>query len=315
MTPFESTARASTPSRHSPAAGVTHVRHRHTTHFTVIGNHLAQHPTLSSTAIGIAVRIQSLPDGTRVGIRALAERLPESEYKIAAALKELEAAGYLRRSRERTAGQRIVTRTTYYECPDTERRPERPARPARPTRPGHRTQPTHSTHPQPVDNPAPPTHPPAAPPTPTPSPPESPPASPPPPSRERTPAADLLAGLRRSDARLALSVREITQLTPAVETWLARGVPAEQVSRTLTATLPGGIIVRASALLAHRLTEWLPPVLPSAPPAKAAAPPPAPFQECPHCERVFRSPSPGRCRDCRPPAGTEGRGGTDPGCT
>ncbi|MFE7608808.1 hypothetical protein [Streptomyces celluloflavus] len=112
---------------------MTHVRHRHTTHFTVVGNHLAQHPTLSSTAIGIAVRIQSLPDGTRVGIRALAERLPESEYKIAAALNELEAAGYLRRSRERAAGQRIVTRTTFYECPDTERRPlVRPALHVRP---------------------------------------------------------------------------------------------------------------------------------------------------------------------------------------
>ncbi len=298
MTPVKSTARASTPSQHPPPSGVTHIRHRHTTHFTVVGNHLAQHPTLSSTAIGIAVRIQSLPDGAKVGIKALAERLPESEYKIAAALKELKAAGYLRRSRERTAGQRIVTRTTYYECPDAERRPARPARPDR------RTHHIHPAHPQPVDSSSPPPRPPAAPPTPT----TSPPVSPLPPSRERTPAAALLAGLRRTDARLALSVREITQLTPAVETWLARGVPAEQVSRTLTATLPGGIIVRASALLAHRLAEWLPPVLPAEPRAKAAAPPPAPFQECPDCERAFRSPSPGRCRDCRTPAGTETRG-------
>ncbi|MEN8653787.1 helix-turn-helix domain-containing protein [Streptomyces sp. 21So2-11] len=99
--------------------GVTHVRHRHESHFTVVGNHLAQHPTLSATAIGIAVRIQSLPDGAKVGIKALAAHFPESEYRIAAALKELEAAGYLSRSRHRTAGQRIVTRTTYYERPGT----------------------------------------------------------------------------------------------------------------------------------------------------------------------------------------------------
>ncbi|WP_434595380.1 hypothetical protein [Streptomyces sp. A5-4] len=101
----------------SSSGGVTHVRHRHETHFTVVGNHLAQHRSLSAIAIGLAVHIQSLPDGASVGIKTLAARFPESEYRIAAALKELEAAGYLQRAKHRTAGQRIVTRTTYYERP------------------------------------------------------------------------------------------------------------------------------------------------------------------------------------------------------
>ncbi|MFK0114912.1 hypothetical protein [Streptomyces sp. NPDC090994] len=41
-----------------------HENTRHTTHFVVIGNHLAQHSELSGLAIGVAVRIQSLPTGT-----------------------------------------------------------------------------------------------------------------------------------------------------------------------------------------------------------------------------------------------------------
>ena len=79
----------------SRLAGVTHIRHRHETHFTVVGHHLAQHPTLSAVAIGIAVHIQSLPDGASVGVKHLCSRFPEGEITIARALRELEAAGYL----------------------------------------------------------------------------------------------------------------------------------------------------------------------------------------------------------------------------
>ncbi|MCZ9339545.1 helix-turn-helix domain-containing protein, partial [Streptomyces sp. TRM76130] len=44
-----------------PRSGVIHENTRHTTHFVVIGNHLAQHTELSGLAIGVAVHIQSLP--------------------------------------------------------------------------------------------------------------------------------------------------------------------------------------------------------------------------------------------------------------
>lgn len=54
------------------AQGVVHVRARHTDRFTVVGNHLAQHRELTLTAIGLAVHIQSLPDGARVDIKTLA---------------------------------------------------------------------------------------------------------------------------------------------------------------------------------------------------------------------------------------------------
>lgn len=74
--------------------GVTHVNTRHTTRFTVIGNHLAQHPVMSLTAIGLATHIQSLPAESRVDIKTLADRFDEGETRIAAALREIEAHGY-----------------------------------------------------------------------------------------------------------------------------------------------------------------------------------------------------------------------------
>ncbi|GBQ02116.1 hypothetical protein SSP531S_35730 [Streptomyces spongiicola] len=92
-------------------AGVIHDNTRHTSHFTVIGNHLAQHRELSGLAIGLGVHIQSLKAGSLVDIRTLAGRFPEGQARIAAALRELEVHGYLRRPRERTPSGRMVTRT------------------------------------------------------------------------------------------------------------------------------------------------------------------------------------------------------------
>ncbi len=101
------------PARHH-SSGVVHVNTRHTSRFTVIGNHLAQHRELSLLAIGLAVHIQSLPTGTSVDIRTLTARFPESAARIAAALRELEAHGYFRRVRERGPDGRLRTRT--YSC-------------------------------------------------------------------------------------------------------------------------------------------------------------------------------------------------------
>ncbi|MGX9891617.1 helix-turn-helix domain-containing protein, partial [Streptomyces sp. NPDC002276] len=85
----------------TPGVGLTHDNSRHTTRFTVIGNHLAQHPQLSALAIGLGVHIQSLPTGARTDINTLATRFPEGKTRIAAALRELETHGYLRRERHR----------------------------------------------------------------------------------------------------------------------------------------------------------------------------------------------------------------------
>ncbi|KUF17656.1 hypothetical protein [Streptomyces silvensis] len=89
------------PAERRPTSGVVHDNVRIATRFTVVGNHLAQHRTLSATAIGIAVHIQSLPTGARVDITTLTSRFPEGRTRVSAALRELETHGYLRRERRR----------------------------------------------------------------------------------------------------------------------------------------------------------------------------------------------------------------------
>jgi hypothetical protein len=259
---------------HARPAGVIHDNTRHTTRFTVIGNHLAQHPELSGLAIGLAVYIQSLPTGARVDIKTLAARFPEGPTRIAAALRELETHGYLRRTRERTPGGRIVTRTVSCNQPghhgtgtaaDTPSRPTRRPTPAK--RPPRKLLPA-------VPRPAYPS-----------------------PTLLRT-ATDLLAGLRRHDPRLLLSATDAEHLAPGVAAWLERDLVPSAVQHALTADLPPEELRRPAALLAHRLAAQLPPP----PPFRAPAPPPDvrhPLQNCEGCDHAFRSPAPGRCRDCR----------------
>ncbi|MER5785623.1 hypothetical protein ABT104_28505 [Streptomyces mobaraensis] len=116
MTEAQSSARVSARAGRSHG-GVVHLRHRHTSHFTVVGNHLPQHRELSLVAIGIGVYVQSLPDGVRVGIKDLARRFREGEVTIGRGLRELEAAGYLERRRVRTEGGQVVTVTRWNEHP------------------------------------------------------------------------------------------------------------------------------------------------------------------------------------------------------
>ncbi|MER5780486.1 hypothetical protein ABT104_01980 [Streptomyces mobaraensis] len=392
-------------------AGVVHVRHRHTSHFTVVGNHLAQHRELSLVAIGIGVYVQSLPDGASVGIKDLSRRFREGEITIGRGLRELERAGYLRRERVRTKEGRVVTVTRWHERPGAggvvdhsgggarsvglgrrqgrrgkgpgrsqpeplrpqpepsgpersrpepwgpersrvEQRPEpessgleqRLERRPEPSRSGQSSQrqPEPARSERPLQRQAEPgcperpleQRPEPARPELSPSPPERPPApeplpppAPPPPSDG--PAADLLAGLRRHDPRLLLSEKDVRELSPAVRTWLERGVLPRQIVRTLTAELPIGRISWPARLLRHRLTHWLPPALPTgplepletprdAPPGLApwdapdfgtpqagpSTPPvplplPLPLQTCDGCDRAVRAAHPTLCRDCR----------------
>ncbi|AVH56698.1 MULTISPECIES: helix-turn-helix domain-containing protein [Streptomyces] len=258
--------------------GVIHDNTRHTTRFTVIGNHLAQHPELSGLAIGLGVHIQSLPSGARVDIKTLTARFPEGATRIAAALRELEAHGYLRRERTRVPGGRIVTRTISCNQPGGHRNADRePARPPHPTR-------TKKQAPRKKALPAVPQ-----------------PAYPAPTLLQA--ATDLLADLRRRDPRLLLSACDAAHLAPGVAAWLERDVSPMAVRQALTADLPPEPLRRPAALLAHRLTVQLPP----SPPFRAPAAPPTvrhPLQNCEGCDRAFRSPTPGRCYDCRTPAAT-----------
>ncbi|MGZ3116132.1 helix-turn-helix domain-containing protein [Streptomyces sp. H62] len=276
------------PSAHARAAsgrrpgGVEHENHPHDDHFTVVGNHLLQHPELSLTAIGLAVHIQSLPAGAPVGIKTLAGKFPEGEIRIAAALRELEEHGYLARTKERLPSGRVVTRTVSRNKP----RALLAAAAA-------------AAVPAPVPAPAPA-------PAPAPVPGTEAGADPgPAPETVRSPAADLLARLRVHDSRLLLTERDVRRLAPCVTVWLECGVPATAVERTLTAGLPQEPIRHPAAFLERRLTTDLPPVLPAPRPQAPGRLLPDPLQTCDGCERAFRSPLPGRCRDCRATRATE----------
>ncbi|MFF4570602.1 helix-turn-helix domain-containing protein [Streptomyces sp. NPDC001410] len=270
------------PNRGNQAAhsgGLIHDNIRHTTRFTVIGNHLTQHPDLSLLAIGLACHIQSLPKGARVDIKTLAARFPEGATRIAAALRELETHGYLRRDRERIPSGRIVTRTISCNQPAARRHPDRSSCPARrPVRPAA----APAKRPSRTGR------------KPLPAVPQSACAAP---ALLQT-ASDLLADLRRHDPCLLLSAADTAHLAAGVAAWLERDVSATAVRQALTADLPPEGLRRPAALLAHRLTAQLPPP----PPFRApTAPPPVrhPLQTCDGCDRAFRAPHPGRCRDCR----------------
>ncbi|MCI3272177.1 helix-turn-helix domain-containing protein [Streptomyces cylindrosporus] len=255
---------------HPHAGGLIHDHTRHTTRFTIIGNHLAQHPSLSGLAIGLAVYIQSLPQGVRVDIKTLADRFPEGRDRIAAALRELETHGYLRRERERIHGGRIVTRTISCNQPGRSRDDHARHSTSKPARPKK----------------SPPR---ALPPVPRPSYPA--------PALIRQ-ATDLLADLHRHDRRLLLSERDAAHLAPGVAAWLERDVTPTAVRESLTADLPAEPLCRPAALLAHRLTDRLPPLPLFRPPSE----PPTtrhPLQNCNGCDRAYRAPHPGHCRDCR----------------
>ncbi|MEJ1200642.1 MULTISPECIES: helix-turn-helix domain-containing protein [unclassified Streptomyces] len=290
--------------------GVEHDNHPHHDDFTVVGNHLLQHPELSLTAIGLAVHIQSLPVGAPVGIKSLAGKFPEGEIRIAAALRELEEHGYLARTKERLQSGRVVTRTVSRNRPRAAfaavTRPARPvadesASPALALRADAApvTHPTVNRAANPTVNRA---------------------ANPavnraadsavnqaavPAVNQGADPAAGLLARLRVHDSRLLLTERDVRRLAPAVTAWLERGVPATAVERTLTAGLPQEPIRHPAAFLERRLTADLPPALPAPRPSVAGPRRPDPLQTCDGCERAFRAPRPGRCRDCRASSPTD----------
>ncbi|MGW7061786.1 helix-turn-helix domain-containing protein [Streptomyces sp. NPDC054904] len=317
----------------------------------MIGNHLIQNPRMTLTARGLGAYIQSLPAGTPIGIRDLARRVPEGKTRIATALRELEAHGYLRRTVEQLGNGHFVTRTVSYNRPTTmtppapepgpipmsaapseapipepepeptpavgvgpEPEPEPEPEPGVESQPDPEPEPGVKPEPQPdpelqpepepqpepatVREPGPQPAPepdpaPAPAPIPTPTP------IPEPPSPRRLVAMALLGRLRRVDHRLLLGQRDIERLAPAAEVWVERGGSAEAITTALAADLPN-TLTNPAGFIAYRLKAQVPPAL-EAEFKRAPHVPPDPFQNCTTCDRAFRSPVPGRCRDCADP--------------
>ena len=296
----------------APTSGVIHVRTRLTADFTVISNALA-HRRGSAVTIGVAAYISSLPDGTCVSIAALCAHFDEGEILVSRALRELEAAGYLERRRERTPTGQVRTRTYFYDVPGGEPgpAPDGPPRPPGPRRPRKQTTAAVPATGAGRDT------------TETPSPAEGKTeetAEPEPASEAEVEAVAVaeaevpvtlahsdpravavLAGLRRVDPRLVLSEREAARLAPAVTRWLGAGLLPTQITDHLTARLPADLLVRPVGILAYRLKET--PLTTPAPATGSSETPERPvilqMRNCDGCDRGFRSAGHSRCRDCR----------------
>ena len=96
--------------------------------YTVMSNHHLRNHTLSLKAKGLLSQMLSLPDDWDYTLQGLAQINKESIDAIREAVRELERAGYIKRSRERDErGCLRGSGYTIYEQPHTEPTPEKPA--------------------------------------------------------------------------------------------------------------------------------------------------------------------------------------------
>ncbi|WP_372407222.1 hypothetical protein [Streptomyces luteireticuli] len=74
-------------------------RNRHDRAFVVVPNAAARHSQLSLAAVGLLVRLLSMPDGAKATIDSVTEQVEEGRRAVSKAFAALETAGYLRRER------------------------------------------------------------------------------------------------------------------------------------------------------------------------------------------------------------------------
>ncbi|WP_405390492.1 MarR family transcriptional regulator [Streptomyces sp. NBC_01102] len=251
----------------------------------------------------VAGYVDHLPDGAAMDIKSLAKDLPlYGQMAIGTALRALAVAGHLRRVRCRVEGAaqcRWVTLTYWSRTAhDNEWWTARLAGEAA-TAPEQGPAPFAERAPAPAAEPA------AVPQQrtaerPNPNPPM-------PPAQEESnteaqapsPAYLTLAQLGRSEPRLALSAADCAALEPLAAAWFARGVSVEYLTSALTAGLPERI-GSPVGLVRRRLTDKMPPHLPTAPAPTLGLPVRSVLVECTDCGR----PGPaealpdGLCRPC-----------------
>ncbi|WP_250286264.1 MarR family transcriptional regulator [Streptomyces atroolivaceus] len=251
----------------------------------------------------VAGYVDHLPDGAAMDIKSLAKDLPlYGQMAIGTALRALAVAGHLRRVRCRVegAGQCRWVTLTYWSrtahdnewwtarlAGEAAAAPEQAPVPSA-AEPAVVPQQRAAERPNPPTPPAPQTEPGADTPTAVATP---------------SPAYLVLAELGRGEPRLALSAADCAALEPLAAAWFARGVSADYLTSALTAGLPEPI-GSPVGLVRRRLTDKMPPHLPTAP-APTQNPPGAPVRsvlvECTECGR----PGPaealpdGLCRPCR----------------
>lgn len=248
----------------------------------------------------VAAYVDHLPDGAAMDIKSLAKDLPlYGQMAIGTALRALAVAGHLRRVRCRVegAGQCRWVTLTYWSrtAHDNEwwtARLAGEAATAPEQAPAPSVVPAAVPQQRTAERPAP--------------------NAPTPPTSPGVPSAGTLtavaapssayltlAELGRREPRLALSAADCATLEPLAAAWFARGVSADYLTSALTAGLPERI-GSPIGLVRRRLTDKMPPHLPTAPAPTQGLPVRSVLVECAECGR----PGPaealpdGLCRPC-----------------
>ncbi|MFJ7082555.1 MarR family transcriptional regulator [Streptomyces griseus] len=246
----------------------------------------------------VAGFVDHLPEGASMSVKQLAKQLPlYGQQAISTALKALSVAGHLRRVRcsvtnasdetrwvFRTFWSRTARDSEWWNAylaaennsPDEAPAPEEPRTEPAPEATGVPQQRTPDQAPD-----AEPSQPPAV---------------------EARPAYLALARLGRNDHRLALSADDCTALEALATEWLDRGVSVDYLTSALTAGLPSQVD-SPLGFLRRRLTDKMPPRLPTAENPSPGTPAPTRriLMECTDCGRPGQPEAlpDGLCRPCR----------------
>lgn len=92
--------------------------------FTQVDNHTLRDPDISFRATGLLAVLLSMPEGSKIDSPTLAGMKSEGREAIRSALRELEEAGYLRRTKEQADGGQWRTVTEVAEARDLLHPPE-----------------------------------------------------------------------------------------------------------------------------------------------------------------------------------------------
>src|SRR4051794_29909942 len=94
-------------------------RTRHSASYVQVPNVIARHGNLSLEAVGLLVRLLSLPDGSGATVESIAQLVPNGRRSVSKAMSELIEAGYVKRAKVQDPETgRWVTITTVTDTPE-----------------------------------------------------------------------------------------------------------------------------------------------------------------------------------------------------
>jgi hypothetical protein len=274
-------------------------RTRHTRAYVQIPNEIAQSNTLTLEALGLLVRLLSMPDTNKVTVEGVTARVPNGRKSVSNAMNVLVEQRYVQRARlQDPETGRWVTITSVSDHPtDTMPTVGAPTGQAVGGYPKDKDPKGNDPLPEPATEPGgcdgesskeegelpsetknndQPTGMAAA-------------------MAER--ALVCLGRLGQHERRLRLTPLEAIRLAPLAAAWLAEGFHEMEVLRTLTRALPPSVD-SAAALVHYRLKNHQPEK--AAPLLLAPSTAPVKREQCPECHRPFPVGHPGGlCRDCR----------------